>query len=69
MRLINYGFKIMDHTFILKGGAICVFFGYRLTRRPERVVNFKARWYAGLGWGSLALARQRDGTWGEVSKS
>ena len=75
MRLITYGFKIMDHTFTLKGGTICVFLGYRLTRRPERVVSFCdcvlrccARHAGMLGWGSLVLARQHDGTWGEVSK-
>ena len=63
MRLINYGSKIMDHTFILKGlkgGTICVFFGYRLTRRPERVVNFCdcilrccARHAGTVGWGGV----------------
>ena len=81
MRLIHYGSKIKDHTFIFKGGTICVFFGYRPTRRLEGLSIFAivyfdvvqgmlVRW-AGVGWGSLAFAHQHDGTlemgWGGVA--
>jgi len=51
VRLINYGSKIMDHTFILKGGTICVFFSWVSADSLFTLMLCKVCWYGGLGWG------------------
>ena len=62
MQLINYGSKIMDHTFILKGGTICVFLWLSADSPPWKGCQFlrlytsmlcKVCWYGRLGWGGV----------------
>ena len=68
VRLINYGSKIMDHMFILKGiGWLAALKGLSIFAIVcfDNVQGMLVRW-VGVGWASLALARHHDGTWGGV---